>query len=152
MTTRQPPPFDPFEDDDETRGDTATLRTLIEEAIAVTGSLAAVALRLEIVPSHVSRMQKGHVGIGIETCLRLADVLDEDPFVLLAKCGYLGLSTKLEHLAKGRTPPPRTTLHAVLDRLPRRDRQLVARVMDRLLGDATPDMPNADPPKKRGTR
>jgi hypothetical protein len=152
MTPRPLPPGDPFEEDDDSLGHTAALRTFIEQAVAVTGSLAALARRLAIAPSHVSRMRVGRVGIGIETALTLAAVLDEDPFLVLAKCGYLGLSTTLEQLATGRTPPPRAALHQALDRLPRLDRRLVGRLMDRLLVDATPDLPHADPPRERGTR
>lgn len=149
----RPPRSEEFEEDfDPPLPGTLARRTLIEQALEVVGSVAALARRLGTAPSHVSRARAGHVGLGVETSLRLADVLDEDPILILHKCGYGTLSDRLERLRQGETPRPRARLHEALDRLPRKDRRIVSGLIDRLLVDAMTDMPSADPPRKRATR
>jgi hypothetical protein len=151
MMMRTPHPEDVDEDLDDLLRRTVALRALTDRGIEVAGSIAALA-RLGVAPSHVSRMRIGHVGMGVETCFILADVLDEDPFLVLHKCGYAALSDRLEQLRHPEAKPPRAGLHEALDRLSWRDRQIVAGLIDRLLVNATSDMPDADPARKRGTR
>src|SRR5689334_4554490 len=95
------------DDSDPSRDDTAALRALVEQAIEITGSMAALARRLGTTPSHVSRIRAGLVGAALETCLYLADVLDEGWIVILDKCGYARLSDKIEGLRQGRKLPVR---------------------------------------------
>ena len=97
-------------------------------------------------------MRIGRVGMGVETCITLGEVLDEDPFLILHKCGYAALSDRLEQLRQPAAKVPRGALHEALNRLPWRDREIVAELIHRLLVDAKPDAPDADPPRKRGTR
>jgi hypothetical protein len=47
----------------------------IELALEASGSLAALARALNVVPSHISRMRKGLVGIGPEGSLRLSFII-----------------------------------------------------------------------------
>jgi transcriptional regulator with XRE-family HTH domain len=149
---RKPHPEDLDEDIEALLGNTAAIRALTQRGVDVAGSIAALARRLGLAASHISRMRRGQVGMGVETCLVLAEVLDEDPFPILHRCGFATLADRLERLRQPDAKVRRAGLHDALERLPWRDRQIISGLIDRLLVDARADMPDADPPRKRGTR
>src|SRR6266545_3408953 len=94
------------------RDDTTSARALIQRATMVVGGRPAeLARRLKVTGSHVSRIRKGVAGMGVETCLRLADVLDADPIVVLRACGYARLCELLDLLRQGQLPRRRARLH-----------------------------------------
>jgi hypothetical protein len=147
-----------IEDDDcsdhTPRTDTASARALMRRAVSRVGTLAELARRLDVSPSHVSRIVAGLCGIGVDTCLALADVLDDDPAVVLRTCGYARLSERIDRLRRGLQPPPRARAHDALDRLSEDDRLLVGDLVNRLLLDRASVAPvalQADAPR-RGAR
>jgi transcriptional regulator with XRE-family HTH domain len=131
---------------------TAALRGLTEQGIDVAGSVGAIARRLGVARSHISRVRIGRVGMDVETCLILAEVIDEEPFLMLHKCGNSTMSDRLERLHEPDTKAPRARFHDTLERLRWRDRQIVSALIDRLSVNANSDMADADPPRKWGRR
>ncbi len=122
----------------------AASRALMERALVHLRTPAELARRLEVTPGHVSRLCTGTAGLSAKSCFRIADVLDEDPIVILRACGFGWLSDAIDLLCRRRLPPPRARLHDALDQLPRNDRQLVGHIIDRLLSDVTNERPQTD--------
>src|SRR5262245_35945626 len=94
-------PFSPIAEtddylDDPPIRDTTALRALLERAIDRVGGPAKLARRLEITPSHISRLCKGVCSLGVEVLLRLADVVDEDGVEVLHTCGHPRLAKRLQ--------------------------------------------------------
>jgi len=106
---------------------------LMQRAVGLFSSQAALAARLEVSGSHVSRVLKG-TGLGADACLRLADILGEDRTVVLRACGHAALSSRLFAGAAGE--PSHTREQDIMDRLARSDRLLVQGLIDRLAGPA----------------
>ena len=114
---------------------------LMRLAMANGSSQRELAERLQLTPTHVSRVVGGFVGLGPQPCLRLADVLDEDPLVVLRECGHVRLADCVAALASG--GPQRAQIHEAVDRLTSADRQIVSSLIDRLLAGATDCEPQA---------
>jgi transcriptional regulator with XRE-family HTH domain len=128
--------------------DTPSARVLMERAVTRVGTLAELARRLAVTPSHVSRLCRGLCGIGVDTCFALADVLDDDPLVVLRACGYARLSGRIDRLRRGLQPPPGARAQEAFDRLAESDRRLVGDLVNRLLADTrAPAAILVDPPK-----
>jgi hypothetical protein len=145
---------------DPLRTDTVSMRALVEHAATLVGSLSELGRRIDVTGSHLSRIRSGKVGLGVESCIRLADVLEEDRILVLRICGYARLTELIAPLQNGRLPHRPGRLHEALDRLLLSDRRLVTRLIDRLLlGPAAASNDTAPPisslpydPPKRGTR
>jgi transcriptional regulator with XRE-family HTH domain len=116
--------------------DTTALRTLLERAIGRVGSPSNLARRLEITPSHISRLCKGTTSLSIEALLRLADVLDEDGVDMLRTCGHARVAERIDLLRRGSPQRARSQLYDAIDRLSEADRQLVNSFVCRLLTDS----------------
>jgi transcriptional regulator with XRE-family HTH domain len=140
-----------IEDDHAPRTDTPSPRALMERAVTHVRTLAELARRLEVSPSHVSRLCSGLCGIGVDTCFALADLLDDDPLVVLRACGYARLSGRIDRMRRGLQPPPGARAHDALDRLPESDRLLVGDLVNRLLSDRASVALQAEAPR-RGAR
>jgi transcriptional regulator with XRE-family HTH domain len=127
--------------------DTTALRTLLERAITQVGSPANLARRMEITPSHISRLYKGTASLSIETMLRLADVLDEDGVEVLRTCGHARVAERIDLLRRGSPQRARSQLYDAIDRLSESDRQMVTSFVHRLLTDSPrpPKLPTPDP-------
>ena len=108
---------------------------LMQRAVGLFSSQAALAARLEVSGSHVSRVLKGTAGLGADACLRLADILGEDRTVVLRACGHAALSSRL-FAGAGSNEPHRTREQIIMDRLAGSDRLLVQCLIDRLAGPA----------------
>jgi plasmid maintenance system antidote protein VapI len=135
-------------------------QALIERAMMLIGGWPAeLARRLEVTPSHISRLRKGTAGLSIEACVRLANVLDEDHLLILRLGGHTRLCEMLAFRRQRGMAPSRARLHELLDRLSHRDRLLVGRLIERLLGESDAEEPavaalvpaNVDAPR-RGLR
>ncbi len=127
--------------------DTTALRTLLERALARVGSPSNLARRLEITPSHVSRLFKGTTSLSIAVTLRLADVLDEDGVEVLRRCGHARIADRIDQLRRGSPQRARSQLYDAIDRLSEGDRQMVSGLVHRLLKRAppSPTLPPPDP-------
>ncbi len=104
-------------------------RDLMERAIARLGSPAAVARRLRVTPSHVSRLCKGTSGVSADLALRLADLLGADRSFVLRVCGH----TRFAALIYPSGDPERSRVQDAIDELPKDDRRLIQTLIDRLL-------------------
>lgn len=81
--------------------DTAPFRALLERALGSRpGSIAALAERLDMTPSHTARLRKGLVGPSVEVIIRVADVAGEDPVVALHACGHPWLADRIDALRR----------------------------------------------------
>jgi len=66
----------------------------MRRAVKLVGTQKALADRLEVSESHVARVLGG-AGLGIENCVRLADLLDEDRASVLRAYGFARFSDRL---------------------------------------------------------
>jgi transcriptional regulator with XRE-family HTH domain len=93
-------------------------------------SIAELASRLDVAPSHVSRVIKGLVGLSVETCIRLADVLGEARASVLWACGHPHVAVLLFGDSTG--TKPRARVRDTLDQLAKGDRRLIESLATRL--------------------
>jgi transcriptional regulator with XRE-family HTH domain len=135
------------EDADALFRNTAALRELLERAITRVGGPAELARRLEVTPSHVSRLRQGLCRLSVEVLLRLAELLDEDGVEIVRICGHARMADRLDVLRRGSPQRPRSQLYDAIDRLSEADRQVVSSLVSRLLIDsqAAAPLPAADP-------
>jgi transcriptional regulator with XRE-family HTH domain len=116
-------------------------------------SLAELASRLDVSPSHVSRVIKGLVGLSVETCIGLADVLGESRASVLWACGHPHVAVRLFGDSTG--TKPRARVRDALDQLTKGDRRLIESLAERLsvlagLEKAAPSAPTPHSGKKGG--
>ncbi len=90
----------------------------------------ALAARLHITGSHLSRLLKGTAGPGPELALRLADLLGQDRAEVLRACGHARLSEALYPPGQDTTIGVR--LQNAIDSLPGLDRRFVQELVERL--------------------
>ena len=112
---------------------------IIERALGVTGSLAALARALNVTPSHVSRMRKGLVGVGPEGSLRLSFIMGRTALSGLRHDGHGELADLLEAFFDVRDDKPavaRRALDADLAALPPHDLRHVRAVIASLANAA----------------
>lgn len=79
----------------------------------------------------MSRLLKGNAGLGPDLCLRLADLLGQDPAFVLRACGHARLSERI-------CPDRARAAHdhrgdSAIDQLPPADQCFVQRLIERLL-------------------
>jgi transcriptional regulator with XRE-family HTH domain len=126
---------------------TAALRELLERAITRVGGPAELARRLEVTPSHVSRLRQGLWRLSVKVLLRLAELLDEDGVEVVRVCGHTRMADRLDVLRRGSPHRPRSKLYDAVDRLSEDDREMVSGFVRRLLFDSQSPapLPAADP-------
>lgn len=90
--------------------------------------------RLQVTRGRVSRIVAGD-RIGFERCLMLADLLNEDPAVVMNAYGYVRFVRLLQRLyvERGYVPRESARIHEALDRLSGDDQRAIGNVIDRLL-------------------
>lgn len=108
------------------------LRELAEAAVQRVGSTAELARKLEVAPSHISRIRKGLVGAGIEMLLHLADVLEMDAAKVLRVCGHPRLADRLVVLQLNAPPRALSALCESIEHLSAPDRDLIRALVVRL--------------------
>jgi hypothetical protein len=122
--------------------DTPTSADLINRALQRTLRQKELGNRLQLSRSRVSRIVAGEP-LGFLRCLMLADLLDEDPAVVMNAYGYVRLVELLQRLyvARGYVTGERARIHNALDRLldalPTDDQHTIRDVIDRFLSVVT---------------
>jgi hypothetical protein len=113
---------------------TPTAANLIERAMALVPTQKALARCLRLSKGRISRIVHGG-RLGFERCLRLADLVHEDPAVVLRAYRYAELGDILQGLytTRGCVPRERARLFDALVRLHTDDCQFVADLIDRLV-------------------
>jgi transcriptional regulator with XRE-family HTH domain len=116
------------------RNVTPTSAQLIERALQRTLRQKELANRLQVDKSYVSRVVAGK-RLGFEKCLMLAELLGEDPAVVMNAYGHVRLVKLLQtlYVARGFMPRENSRIHEALDRLPSDDQRAIGNVIDRLL-------------------
>jgi hypothetical protein len=112
------------------RAATLTPAMLMARAAARFRSQAALAVHLNIGPSHVARVASGRVGISAVVAVLLADLLGEDRARVLRTCGHDLLCSRLYPGDTGNTP--RLRMRDAIDGLSPDDRRLIHLLIDRL--------------------
>jgi transcriptional regulator with XRE-family HTH domain len=110
---------------------------LMARAAALFPSQSALARRLGITGSHVSRILKGVCGIGPTLCLQVADVLGESRIAVLRGCGHARLCERVYEQADPQ--PPNAPVRDAIGRLSDDDQRLICALAERLASTAQDD-------------
>jgi transcriptional regulator with XRE-family HTH domain len=124
---------------------TPTTANLIKRAMALVPTQKALARRLRLSKGRISRIVHGG-RLGFERCLRLADLIHEDPAVVLQAYRYPELSEILQSLyvTRGCVPRERARVHEALDRLPSDDHHAIGNLIERLVSAGRTEPPGAE--------
>jgi len=116
------------------RTGTPTAANLIKRAIDLVSTQKALARRLRLSKGRISRIVHGG-RLGFEPCLRLADLIHEDPAVVLQAYRYPELSEILQglYVTRGCVPRERARVYEALDQLPSDDHHVIGNLIDRLV-------------------
>jgi len=105
---------------------------LLHRAAARFPTHSALAARLQVTPSHVSRLLKGTAGLSPYLCLRLADLLGQDRAFVLRACGHARLSDRL-FPGGAPTATEGQRVQDAIEQLPPFDRRLIQALVERLI-------------------
>ncbi len=107
-------------------------KDLIERALALVPSQRVLGLRLQMSKTRANRIAHGE-RLSVTNCLRLADLLNESPSVVLRAYRYHAEADILEraYRARGRVPRKLAEIHEALDQLEPEDARLFGAVLKR---------------------
>jgi hypothetical protein len=111
-----------------------TSADLVNRALRLVFTQKALRHRLRLSKSRMSRIVHGG-RLGFERCLLLADLLREDPAVVLQAYRHARLSDILQglYIIRGYVPRERARVHEALDQLPSDDHHVIGTLIDRLV-------------------